>query len=229
MFSLRCKPAGKVWEAFKEMGNFWISSTEASALLFASHYGSRRALWDKKVRRTKRKFHNNPAILHGQKFEELALEKGKKLVEDYRSENIEWKRPSMVKDPWSVFSCSPDQLAKDFGLEVKAPWRRALPEKKEDILNDYLLQCFVCAHVCKVAFWYLYYVDVNVEPHAQVLFRVNSNNEIWEELKKKGEEFVDLLEAGDEKSGRRVKKKLDVEYWEHLKKQLLEGVSRVSC
>lgn len=226
MFALRTKQGSKTWEAMREKLTRWISSTEGASLFHASHYTSRRALFQRKIGLKKKYVGKNPAIEHGKKFEEHALEKAKELLDlKFWEESLDWRRPGIVLDPWSVFSCSPDQICQNFGLEVKCPWKRALPEKKEDILNDYLLQCFICCHVCKLPSWYLFYLEVTTGRHH--LFHVRENRELWERLKRKGGEFVDLLEAGDLKEGLRSKRKSDGEEWEEVKKELLLGVSRV--
>jgi hypothetical protein len=223
MFAIRCKRL--VWEQFKEMGRYWISSTEMPSVLHASHFMSRKKLFEKKLGRWKKPTRGNPAIQHGIANEGEALLEGKRFVEKKLGRDVEWRRPSLVLDPWSVLSCSPDQISEDFGLEVKCPWKRALPDRKEQILDDYLIQCFVCAHVCKLDKWYLFYW--NTYTRESRCFLVRENKELWEKVKRHAQDFVEILKKEDEKEGNRAKGRKDRELWAGLREELLLGVERI--
>ena len=224
MFSLRVTQRSKTWEMLKERGVGYISSTELAAVFHASAYGSRRKLTMQKTSGKRKKF-SNPAQEHGTRWEPVAVRAACKFLDETLGKSHDWMQPGIIRDPWSVVTCSPDQICSDFGLEVKCPWKRKLPETREEIINDNLLQCFACIHVTKLPHWYLFYY--NAYTGASVAYRVQANRQLWEEhVAPAVARYLESVEVGDPES-LRVKHKSDGVEWEGIRARILEGVDRV--
>lgn len=67
-----------------------------------------------------------------------------------------------------------------FGLEVKVPFSRGIPQKPEDIDTSYIIQCFSCLHITGADCWYLYFYDPKDESRGR-LYQVHPNPRIWVE------------------------------------------------
>jgi len=223
MFSIRVRQRSKLWEMLKDRGVAYVSSTELASVFHASSYGSRRKLSEKKTKGIRKPFSFNPAQNHGETFEPLAIKKASDWLDEKLGKRHDWMRPGIIRDPWSVVTCSPDQICSDFGLEVKCPWKRKLPERKEDLINDNLLQCFACIHVTKFTHWYLWFYDSYTGN--SVAYRVNQNQKLWKEVVAPA--AASYLESLDSQEAFRVKRKKDGEAWNELREALLQGVERV--
>jgi hypothetical protein len=222
MLSLRVKQRSKLWEMLKEQGKMYISSTELAAVFHASAYGSRRKLYLQKTSNVTRKY-SNPAQQHGTTYEPLAIYNACHWLNYTLGKTHDWMQPGILRDPWSVVTCSPDQICSDFGLEVKCPWKRKLPETKFEIINDNLLQCFACIHVTKLPHWYLWYY--NAYNQQSVCYRINSNQALWEGVIAPA--AAKYLQSLDSPEAIRVKRRSDGLAWEAIRGQLLQGVERV--
>lgn len=226
MFSLRVRQRSKLWESMRaKRGRYCVTSTELAPMLHASHYGSRRQLWRKKTGQTPRKDHNNPCMEHGNTWEPTAIRKATQFLDNILYKQHTWMSPGTVVDPWSTIICSPDQVCEDFGLEVKCPFRRPMPLHKELIINDNLLQCFACIHVCKFTHWYLFFFDSHTGN--SVCYRVDQNHDLWRIIVGLAASYSASLEVGDVVELSRQKGKQDGIIWDRLRASLLEGVHRV--
>lgn len=226
MLSLRVKQRSKLWKMLKEQGKNYISSTELAAVFHASVYGSRKKLFHDKSNKRVKRFPSSLAQEHGNKWEPVAIKVACAQLDQALEKKHTWMQPGIIRDPWSVLGCSPDQICEDFGLEIKCPWKRKLPETKYDIIPDNLLQCFACIHISKLPHWYLWYFDAYTA--RSVVYHIEANQKLWdEEISPKARDFLELVEIGDLKEGLRVKRKEDKILWEALRMKLLEGVERV--
>src|SRR3954471_11893377 len=214
MLSLRVKQRSKLWKSLKEKGNMYISSTELAPVFHASAYGSRRKLSLQKTGNTRKKSGNNPAQAHGTTYEPLAIQAACKYLDETLGKSHDWMHPGILRDPWSVVTCSPDQICSDFGLEVKCPWKRKLTETKHEIINDNLLQCFACIHITKMTHWYLWYY--NAYNGQSVCYRMNSNRELWEGVIAPA--AAKYLKSLDSPEAFRVKRKSDGLAWEMIRR-----------
>lgn len=208
----------------KNLMNMYVSSTELASVFHASRYTSRKKLFAVKCRREIQRY-DPPSVasLHGIKYEPCAINLAKQML---GPERTDWMKPGIVIDPWSPVSCSPDQICESFGIEVKCPWKRKLPEKTEDIINDNLLQAFACIHVCKLDHWFLFYYDAYEENFR--CFKVSPNQDLWENrILPRVREFLSWVEVGNSRLGNQIKKKNDKVAWELLREQILQGVERV--
>lgn len=206
----------------KQIRSSYISSTELAAVFHCSHWGSRKKLYEKKLSKTFKQTPKSAAIHHGQAFEPLALKKAMEFL----GTDLDWRKAGIVIDPFSVISCSPDAISPSMGLEVKCPAIRTLPETKEEILDDYLLQCFACIHVCKSPVWYLFYLQVS--DGASVCFKFEPDWMLWiHKIVPKAKEFVEIIDVRDDKEGMRRKKKTDTDLWLPIRQEILNKVTRV--
>lgn len=158
MFMLRAKQGGHLWNKFKVISRR-ISSTEMSSVVDCNPKTTRERLWKEKLGKIARRDVSKLApVVHGRVMEPIAREW---IAWEMRHE-WDLKTPQMLLDPDIPVCCSPDgvfyhkknKLVK--GLEIKCPFiLKNMPQSKEAIHLEYLIQCFVCLHVCKADSWLL--------------------------------------------------------------------------
>lgn len=159
----------------------WISSTEASALLYLNPEYSQVKLWQLITGRKKHRPKYGPGIDWGNKYEEEAIESAKSRI--VLPEGCEWTRPGTVYDPWSTFCCSPDQFGGKTGLEVKCRYSKKVPEEPQECEWHHIIQCFVCIHVMGTESWHLYYYDPK-KPETSTLWIIYKDQDVWDTMKK---------------------------------------------
>lgn len=150
MIMLRARQSSSLWKAFKET-NRMISSTEMSAVVDSNSHTSRERLFQEKLGLLPRRdLSHVPAVKHGRRYEPIARD----LIRERMGEDWDLKVPGVVISPDLPVCCSPDGIfyhrEKDIsvGLEIKCPFNpRNVPQKKEDIKVEYLIQAFVCMNV----------------------------------------------------------------------------------
>lgn len=155
---LRAKQSGHIWNKFKVISRR-ISSTEMSSVVDCHPRTTRERLWKEKLGKIARKDVSHLApVKHGRVTEPIARE----WIAWEMGDEWDLKVPQMFLDPDIPVCCSPDgmfyhktkKLIK--GLEIKCPFNgRNMPRTKEDIHLEYLIQCFVCLHVCRADSWLL--------------------------------------------------------------------------
>lgn len=203
MFLLRMSQKSYLWSEFKRNQMNRISSTEMSSVLHCNPRMSYKKLFLLKSKREKNfPVFSSSAVLpieHGMLFEPIARSK---IFEKMKSD-WDLKLPGCVLDPSAPLCCSPDGVFfhktfdKMLGLEIKCPFLpRNMPVTKHDIKTCYLIQCFVCLHVCRADGWMLVFYDA--ESNRLESFEISPDSSLWKEVfLSESSRFVDLLADND--------------------------------
>lgn len=159
MFQLIAPQAGFFWSSFKCNNLKRVSSTEIAAVFTLHSHKSRNQLYSEKKGLRARPTFSCPATDHGKKHEDSAI----KAFLERAIVPADWilKKPGVISE--NRISCSPDAMFVHremdvlFGLEVKCPFSKPIPTRKEEIQPEYLFQCFTCLMLSQADRWFLAY------------------------------------------------------------------------
>lgn len=138
----------------------------------------------------------SPAMQHGKREERGSAEKFLSVYKDhYPSRCVEFRDEVGTgfwqKDP--RFCASPDRILGWFllqlppkpvhplmreGVELKNPYRKAIPQKVESDMCAYVLQCILNMEIFCVPFWHLFYYKSSTGEYSW--FRIHRNQEFFE-------------------------------------------------
>lgn len=213
MWAVGLKQKSSLWERVKRVSEKkeWISSSQAASVLYMHKYQSKQKLWRILKGKEQRIAQDwNPAIEHGNKWEETAIREAKRYLPE-----ASWVRPGIVFDPFSSFCCSPDAVGivkRDsslFGLEVKCPFSREVPKTLDQVDRAHIIQSFVCCMIMGATHWYLFYYDPR-DKEARSLWKIMASEEAWTLLKEQAE----LMLAMEEEPPRKNRKEfIKTERW----------------
>jgi len=69
-----------------------------------------------------------------------------------------------------------------FGLEIKCPYSRSLPNSVAEVGADYAMQCFISLYVTGAELWYLFFWEKSSGCHR--MFKVTRNDQMFERVRK---------------------------------------------
>jgi YqaJ-like viral recombinase domain len=195
MYSLLSTQGSFLWRMFR-LSKMRISSSELASLLDVAHYKSKYSLIKEKSFSDFDRMANDStsvAIRHGQMYEMMSIGRAKKILDP--EDSFVWKRVGSVIDRKAKVACSPDAVFWNeknfFGLEVKTPYSKKLPETVSQILPEHILQCLSSIHVVKAHSWFLFYFEVFTQKYK--LFQIYGNSLLWDKIKQRVEtNLVDL-------------------------------------
>lgn len=182
MFLIRAPQQGRIWGEFKKR-TIRVSATEMSCLFDANKYTSRQKLIKEKKGMVSRKNVDNMATRHGIDHEPIARD----LLSEKLGEDWTMKLVGCVCDPDVLTCCSPDGMLYSKsgdvvkGVELKCPFRvENIPDSKEGISLQYLIQSFVCLHVTRADAWLLVFFDCRTQRLSG--FEISPDSCLWEEV-----------------------------------------------
>jgi hypothetical protein len=198
MWAAGLKQRTYLWVLAKQASeaNEWISSSQAGSVVHMNKYQSKIKLWKilKGKEPRKNPSSDNPAIQHGNKWEQEGIEWAKLLI---GREDIEWCNPlgTIIDLVGHTFCCSPDAIGypRDgmfpIGIEVKCPYSQNIPETVEEINPSHLIQAFVCMMITQATQWYLFYYSPT-EKEKSTLWSVSPSEKFWAHLHDAAKEML---------------------------------------
>lgn len=181
MFSLRMDQNSLIWHALRSLNIRRVSSSELAPVFHMGKFKSKRQLFLDKKGKGKPSNFSSQATEHGRTWEQVPIRMF--MDEVFPEERWEYRQPGTVLDPHTPLCCSPDmmffhrKLNLVHGLEVKCPYSTALPLKKEDIINQYLFQCFACLMITGADSWFLCYYDAKL--HFRIAYEMFPDRTFW--------------------------------------------------
>lgn len=200
---LRSEQGGLYWSK-KRNNTKRVAASDLAALLCMHSWKSRQKLFqEKKFPHTKRESAETPATLHGRFWEQYALGK----VASYLDDSWELLKPGSFLDWETPFSCSPDMMISRedpengvdilIGIETKCPYSKPIPRRKEDISDEYLLQCFSCLMTTCSDKWILVFYDTPTD--SAVAYEIYPDSDLWSrEILPRVKRFLEMVQGSSD-------------------------------
>ena len=196
---LRSEQGGVYWKNKRNHGRR-VAASDLAAVLCMHPWKTRQKLFkEKKHPKGRRENKETAATLHGRFWEQYAIAK----VVSYLPEEGGFRllKPGSIIDWDSPIACSPDFMIsmedeeKDFliGAEMKCPYSRPIPKKKEEIDSTYLLQCFSSLMTTCSDKWILAFYDTPTD--SATAYEIYPDCDLWNtEILPRVEQFLSQVQ-----------------------------------